>query len=107
VERAAGHPDLAVDATLERQKLWPDNPTELFNAGREIAMAARKVGKGRPQLSDNERAERDKYCGLAAAALRQAVEHGFKDAERMRKDPDLELLRGRDDFEKLLSQIGD
>jgi serine/threonine-protein kinase len=107
VERAAGHPDLAVDATLERQKLWPDNPTELFNAGRELTMAARKVGKGRAQLSDNERAERDKYCGLAVAALRQAVEHGFKDVERMRKDPDLELLRGRDEFEKLLSQIGD
>jgi serine/threonine protein kinase/tetratricopeptide (TPR) repeat protein len=106
VERAAGHPDLAVDATLERQKLWPDNHTELFNAGREFTMAARKVGKGRAQLSDNERAERDKYCGLAVAALRQAIAHGFKDVERMRKDPDLELLRGRNDFEKLVQEIG-
>jgi hypothetical protein len=39
-------------------------------------------------------------------ALRQAVRAGFKDAAHMNKDTDLDALRGRSDFKKLVQQLG-
>ena len=45
------------------------------------------------------------YAERALALLRQAVQRGFKDAARMKKDPDLEPLRTRDDFKKLLAHL--
>ena len=37
--------------------------------------------------------------------LTKAVAAGWKDAERTRKDPDLDALRGRGDFTKLLADL--
>jgi hypothetical protein len=101
-ERAGRHPAEAVAATLERAKLWPDNPTELFNVARELGRATALVGKGKAELTDAEKADRDKYGALIVETLRQARVKGFKDTERMQKDPDLECVRQREDFQKLL-----
>ncbi|HEY1859059.1 MAG TPA: protein kinase [Gemmataceae bacterium] len=106
-ERAANHPAEAVAATLERAKLWPDSPTELYNAAKELGRAAALVGKGKAELIDAEKAERDKYGDLIVETLRQARAKGFKDAERMRKDRELDPVRQREDFQKLLSEWGD
>jgi hypothetical protein len=38
----------------------------------------------------------------ALEALRQAIAQGFKDVEPLKKDPDLDPLRSRADFRKLL-----
>jgi tetratricopeptide (TPR) repeat protein len=43
------------------------------------------------------------YADRAMALLRQAVAHGFKNAAHVEKDPDLEPLRTREDFKKLLA----
>jgi serine/threonine-protein kinase len=45
------------------------------------------------------------YGDRALEALRQAVAKGYKDAAQMKKDPDLDPLRGRDDFQKLLAEV--
>jgi serine/threonine-protein kinase len=45
------------------------------------------------------------YAEQALAALRQAVAKGYKDAANMRKDKDLDPLRQRDDFRKLLTEL--
>ena len=37
--------------------------------------------------------------------MRQAVAKGWKDAGHMAKDPDLDPLRQRDDFRKLLAEL--
>jgi hypothetical protein len=37
--------------------------------------------------------------------LRQAVARGYKDVARMKNEPVLQPLRGRADFEKLLSEV--
>jgi hypothetical protein len=39
------------------------------------------------------------------AWLKQAVAAGYRDATHMRKDNDLESLRGRDDFNKLIAEL--
>jgi hypothetical protein len=37
--------------------------------------------------------------------LRDAVAKGYKDAAHMKKDSDLDPLRKRDDFQKLLAEL--
>jgi tetratricopeptide (TPR) repeat protein len=58
----------------------------------------RSVGQ-RKQLAQS-------YADRAMVALRQAVRAGFKDAAYMSKDTDLDALRGRADFKKLVQQLG-
>ena len=38
--------------------------------------------------------------------LQKAVKAGYKDAAHMAKDTDLDPLRGREDFRKLLAEFG-
>jgi tetratricopeptide (TPR) repeat protein len=45
------------------------------------------------------------YGDRAVQALRQALAKGYKDAANMKKDTDLDPLRGRDDFRKLLAEL--
>ena len=37
--------------------------------------------------------------------LQKAVKAGYKDAAHMAKDPDLDFLRDREDFKKLLAEM--
>ena len=37
--------------------------------------------------------------------LQKAVQAGYKDAAHMKKDTDLDPLRDRDDFKKLLAEL--
>jgi tetratricopeptide (TPR) repeat protein len=52
---------------------------------------------------DTQRVER--YASRAVALLRLAVGKGFKDAAHMKKDPDLESLRSREDFKRLINGL--
>jgi serine/threonine-protein kinase len=45
------------------------------------------------------------YGDRAVQALRQALAKGYKDAANVKKDSDLDPLRGRDDFRKLLAEL--
>jgi serine/threonine-protein kinase len=45
------------------------------------------------------------YGDRAMEALRQALAKGYQDAAHMQKDTDLDPLRGRDDFRKLLAEL--
>jgi serine/threonine protein kinase/Tfp pilus assembly protein PilF len=49
--------------------------------------------------------KKEEYTDRAMALLQQAVKAGFSDAAHMAKDPDLDSLRGRDDFKKLLGEL--
>ncbi len=48
---------------------------------------------------------KEKRAVRAVELLRQAVAKGFKDAAHMKRDADLDALRGRDDFKKLLAEL--
>jgi tetratricopeptide (TPR) repeat protein len=63
---------------------------------------AEKDGK-LPEVKRQELAR--SYGDRALEALRQAVAKGYKDAAHMQKDKDLDPLRGRDDFKKLLAEL--
>jgi serine/threonine protein kinase/tetratricopeptide (TPR) repeat protein len=49
--------------------------------------------------------KKQEYAARAMELLRQAVKAGFKDAAHLAKDTDLEPLRGREDFKKLLAEL--
>ncbi len=45
------------------------------------------------------------YADRAMALLHEAVQAGYKDAAHMKEDTDLDALRARDDFKKLLAEL--
>ena len=49
--------------------------------------------------------KKQEYADRAMELLRQAVKAGYKDAAHMAKDPDLDPLRDREDFQKLLAEL--
>jgi hypothetical protein len=57
--------------------------------------------EGSGMRADESRAESDK----AMLALRRAVDAG-RDAEKIRKNTDLDSLRDREDFKKLVTELG-
>jgi tetratricopeptide (TPR) repeat protein len=58
------------------------------------------------QLADAGREElTGSYADRALAFLRQAVALGLKDVARLKKDPDLDPLRTREDFKKLVADL--
>jgi tetratricopeptide (TPR) repeat protein len=67
----------------------------------DIACALAHAAAARGESSD----ERNGYQELAVSALRQAQQKGFHDVERLRHDQDLDKLRGRTDFEKLVGEL--
>jgi serine/threonine protein kinase len=47
------------------------------------------------------------YAGQALDLLRDAVRHGFRGFELLEKDPDFGALRSREEFQKLLAELGE
>jgi serine/threonine protein kinase len=105
-QRELRRPAEAAATALLRRQLWPRHPDELYDVACELALCLPLVGKEPTALTAGEQAERRGYALQAMDTLRQAVAHGFNDREHLRKDPDLEPLRARDDFSKLLDDPG-
>ena len=52
----------------------------------------------------SEDESRNSYAEQAIAALASAINHGYRDAVYLESEPDLDLLRDRDDFKSLVKQ---
>jgi serine/threonine-protein kinase len=50
--------------------------------------------------------KKQEYADRAMVLLQQAVEAGFRDKADMKQNSDLDSLRGRDDFKRLLAELG-
>jgi hypothetical protein len=86
----------AADALAAR---WSKDADTLYNCARVHALAA-GVAKGDAALSD-------RYAARAMTLLRQAADAGYKDGQRVLKDPDLDALRRRKDFLDFLWDLAD
>jgi serine/threonine-protein kinase len=102
VQRKMGRPAEAVATALERRKLWPHNPKELYRVACELARAIPLAADGPSQVSTADRADRKAIADQAMTVLQQAIREGFTDLSKLQKDPDLDPLRSRDDFKSLL-----
>lgn len=63
------------------------------------------IGEGKAGLTAAEREAKRRYADQAMEALSKAVHEGWQDVSWMKKDPDLDALRGRPDFRKLLADL--
>jgi serine/threonine protein kinase/tetratricopeptide (TPR) repeat protein len=68
----------------------------LYDLGCVCALAA--------AVKDN-RKRQEEYAARAVAMLRLAVGRGYNDAAHMKEDKDLDALRDREDFKKLLAEL--
>jgi tetratricopeptide (TPR) repeat protein len=57
------------------------------------------------RASGQNAAKKQAYAERAIELLHQAVQAGWTDAAHMKRDTDLDPLRGRDDFKKLIRQL--
>jgi serine/threonine-protein kinase len=74
----------------------------LYDRACWLALCGSMVGQGKSSLTAAEQIERDKYGTQAMDALRQAINAGQFSLHDLRTDADLDALRVRDDFEKLV-----
>src|SRR5262249_21782053 len=56
-------------------------------------------------LADNPEVKK-KFADRAVELLRRAIAKGYTNVANMRKDTDLDALRGRDDFKQLVANLG-
>jgi hypothetical protein len=77
---------------------------DLLYQGAEIWAVTAAVLSAR-EKSASAALQADVDAGRAMALLKQAVEAGFKDEQRLNKDHELDCLRTRQDFKKLIAEL--
>ena len=96
----------AAAAAAEEMLQIAYNPVDdAYNAGCVLAQCVPLADKDAkiPEAKRKELAQ--SYADRAMALLRQAVAAGYKNAAAMKKDTNLDALRSRDDFKKLLADL--
>jgi len=92
------------DAEQLRDLGW-EPPATAYEAGRALSLCIPVVQKD-DQLDAAQRQAAVKFYGdQALAMLRAAVAQGYKDVEHMKQDKDLDAVREREDYKKLLAQL--
>src|SRR5262249_23401315 len=76
-----------------------------YDAACFSARCATLANQDAPLPEDKRKGLVQTYSQQSLAFLQQAVSRGFKDVTRMKKDADLEPLRRREEFQKLLTEL--
>jgi tetratricopeptide (TPR) repeat protein len=95
----------AASLILERRKLWPGNPGELYKAALELAACIPPTGPGQVEPSPTALAEHRKHSDWAMDAIREALDAGFNDVGRLQSDNELDPLRSRTDLKAIISDL--
>jgi tetratricopeptide (TPR) repeat protein len=95
----------AVRTAKTRRDLGWNAPADAYDAACFLSLSIPIVAN-HPKLDDKQRKEAERFYGDAAMKLlRDAVSKGFKNVPHMKKDTDLNPLRQREDFQKLVAQL--
>jgi serine/threonine protein kinase/tetratricopeptide (TPR) repeat protein len=95
----------AAAAADELAKIGCDPPGDTYNAACIVGCCVTLAEKD-ARLGEARRKElAQSYADRAMALLRQAVARGFKDTAHVKNDSQLEPLRAREDFKKLLADL--
>ena len=82
-----------------------DAPADAYDAACLLSLCVPIVAK-HDKLDDRQRQEAARFYGDAAMKLlRDAVSKGYKDVAHMKKDIDLDPLRQREDYQKLVAEL--
>jgi serine/threonine-protein kinase len=77
----------------------------LYNAACAYALCSAVAGRDGKVAEGDRRQLEQRYASRAVELLRQAIAQGYKDRAHLKKDTDLDPLRGREDFKELLAQL--
>jgi tetratricopeptide (TPR) repeat protein len=95
----------AVRAAETRHALGWDPLADAYDAACSLSLCIPIVAK-HDRLDDKQRQDAAQFYGDAAMKLlREAVSKGFQDVTQMKEDTDLDPLRGRDAFRKLMAEM--
>src|SRR5262249_15277601 len=96
----------AVKETIEVLPLappqWPQYPVAAAILARSVRLAL----DGEKLDEKRQKAMASQYGDRVVELMRKAMATGFQDAEAVRKAPEFEAVRDRDDFKKLLEEMG-
>jgi hypothetical protein len=81
---------------LQKAKLGANHPDTLVNMYNIACYQALLVSKS---------ADRGKQADLAMESLKKAIAAGYNDLADIKNDNDLDCLRGREDFKKLVAEV--
>jgi serine/threonine protein kinase len=98
----------AVESAAKMKELAGDKAAQLYDAVCAYALCAGEPGRvsAGSKLRGADAAPLAKKCAEEAMALlKQAVAKGYKDAAHMKQDIDLDALRDREDFKKLVTEL--
>ena len=95
----------ALAAATKRRDLGWDPAADAYQAAWTLAWCVPIVEKDDKLDAPKRQAEMQFYADQAMAMLRDAVAKGYKDVEHMKKDKDLDPLREREDFKKLVAEL--
>jgi serine/threonine-protein kinase len=87
------------------QALTDPDAELLANLACAHALLGRPAGRGGPVPTPAEQAECRMHANQAIDALRRAIAAGYKDAAKLRRDPAVQPLRGRPDFQLLMMDV--
>ena len=113
--RALGRKEEALAVSRTRFELLEQAPSEQRDVGIhyhvtcEMAQIVPMIGRGKPEaeLTAAERAERRSHADRAIEEFRLALADGFADIPLLVRDEDLDPIRDRDDFRRLLASAMD
>jgi serine/threonine-protein kinase len=95
----------AVEAATKLRDLGWNPPGDAYNAACALAQCIAIVEIDE-KANKEERAKQIQFYGdRAMAMLRDAVAKGYKDAAHMKKNTELDSLRSREDFKKLVADL--
>jgi tetratricopeptide (TPR) repeat protein len=98
------HEDAVRTAETIRDLGW-NAPADAYDAVCFLSQCILIVAK-HDKLDDKQRKEAAQFYGDAAMKLlRDAVSKGYKDGMHVKKDTDLDPLRQREDFQKLIAEL--
>jgi tetratricopeptide (TPR) repeat protein/serine/threonine protein kinase len=95
----------AAKAAAELPAVFSDSWQEYYLAAGFLARCVPLAEKDAQLPEPHRQALAQSYADRAMDLLRQAIRKGFKNAKKMKEDPDLDPLRPRADFQKLLAEL--
>jgi serine/threonine protein kinase/tetratricopeptide (TPR) repeat protein len=95
----------AAEAAGELVDAAVDLPQDAFHAACVLGCCTRLAGKDQRLPAERRPELAQSYADRAVAFLRQALAKGYKNLEVLKKHPDLEPLRSRQDFQALVASL--
>jgi serine/threonine-protein kinase len=95
----------ALKAAEELSQSGTNSAADTYDVACALALCVPLAEKDANLAESQRRQQAQAYADRAMTMLRQAVAKGYADADHMKQDTDLDSLRQRADFQKLLAEV--